>query len=150
MILVLYAICLSYSIPYLMIESEGRVCFGATYKGFENKLKSIMSDWMKTWWSPSRAFLSQVGVTLRSLWVFLWFLLQSCWCFLDSLVTVAVTDIDQLMRIMVLTGTPSAQLLVKLGSDEVTYQINATASFNSSPHLASVFPYAVWFKNIRR
>lgn len=28
-------------------------------------------------------------------------------------------DIDQLMRIMALTGTPSAELLVKLGSDEV-------------------------------
>ena len=59
----------------------------------------------------------------RGLLVFLWFLLTSCWCFLDSLVTLAVTDIDQLMRIMVLTGTPSAQLLVKLGSEEVTYYV---------------------------
>merc|ERR1712071_71927 len=37
----------------------------------------------------------------------------------------AVTDIDQLMRIMVLTGTPNPQLLVKLGSDEARNYIRS-------------------------
>lgn len=43
----------------------------------------------------------------------------SCWNF--SLFRSVLVDIDQLMRIMALTGTPSGELLAKLGSEEVLF-----------------------------
>lgn len=59
--------------------------------------------------------LPYVSFTLRTWFSLPFFLLTSTCPVLSDPI-----DIDQLMRIMALTGTPSVELLVKLGSDEVS------------------------------